>query len=319
MNDVITENVSMKRIRRFGMDRLYVNTADGSRIGWVDLGTGERVIELPAHAHSFERAVDECTSARSGPRTSPILANAERQLEELEDSTYHACPSPPGEAHESCAPVACPARGVDDTWLDLAKNLPGQASRSQAIAAQGSKPVSTWLARAGGARSDERAWRIREKGEELVAKELAKLGRHWHVLHAVPMGGEGSDIDHLLIGPAGVLALNGKHHKNAVVWVGGNVVMVEGHRQPYVHNSRREARHVGRLLSATCGLPVVARGVVVPVNVRSITIWEQPDDVHVVNQRRLCHWLLSLPPVLDPARVESIFAAARRSSTWTPK
>jgi hypothetical protein len=53
-------------------------------------------------------------------------------------------------------------------------------------------------------RTDERAWRIGAVGEEAVAKRLEGFGAGWRVLHSVPVGKRGSDIDHLVIGPGGV-------------------------------------------------------------------------------------------------------------------
>jgi hypothetical protein len=49
----------VKRWRRFGLDRLYVNEGDGRAIGWFDLRTGERVIESPVLAQLFERTIEE--------------------------------------------------------------------------------------------------------------------------------------------------------------------------------------------------------------------------------------------------------------------
>ena len=78
-------------------------------------------------------------------------------------------------------------------------------------------PVKTLLARVLGVHTDERAWRIGADGEEAVAARLAKLGGHWRVLHAVPVGDRGSDIDHVVIGPAVVFTINSKHHPHASV------------------------------------------------------------------------------------------------------
>ncbi|MDP9431276.1 MAG: NERD domain-containing protein [Actinomycetota bacterium] len=50
-------------------------------------------------------------------------------------------------------------------------------------------------------KTDERAWRIGADGEKAVAARLAELGDRWRVLHAVPVGERGSDIDHVVIGP----------------------------------------------------------------------------------------------------------------------
>ncbi len=314
---MIAENVSMKRLRRFGMDRLYVNTADGNQIGWVDLGTGERVIESPAHAHIFKCAVEECTGARPGARGSPTLGRLRRVSPEPEESPpRHVYVSSVGEDLQATpAAAARPACDLEGARSDLANNGPGQAVRTNAIAAERT-PVTPLRARVRRVQSDEPAWRMGEKVEQLVAADIGKLGERWHVLQAVPIGAEVSDINHLVIGPAGVLSLNAKHHRNAAVWVGGDVVMVNGYRQPDVRNSRLEAERVGRLLSTCCGLPVVAAGVVVSVNARSVTIWDQPEDVHIIDRRRLPQWLLSLPTMLDRARVDRIFDAARQSSTW---
>jgi hypothetical protein len=100
-----------------------------------------------------------------------------------------------------------------------------------------------------GARTEERAWRIGADGEQAVAAQLTRLGPSWRVLHAVRVGDHGSDIDHVVIGPAGVFTVNAKHHPNTSIWVGGDTFMVNGQRVPYVRNSRHEARRAARRLS----------------------------------------------------------------------
>jgi hypothetical protein len=52
------ERVTVRRWQRFEFDRLYGHAADGRNIGWVDLDTGERSIELPGFAEAFERTVE---------------------------------------------------------------------------------------------------------------------------------------------------------------------------------------------------------------------------------------------------------------------
>ena len=137
--------------------------------------------------------------------------------------------------------VVTSPRSDDERQVDLAKNLPGQSVRVQAIAEQRAQPVVTWLARVFGVHTNERAWRMGEKGEELVAKELAQLPEGWHILHSIEVGKKGSDIDHLVIGRAGVYSLNTKHHRDASIWVAGNTFLVNGQRQPYLRNSRHDA------------------------------------------------------------------------------
>ena len=110
--------------------------------------------------------------------------------------------------------------------------------------------------------------------------------------------------------------LNSKHHKEAKIWVAGDVFMVNGQRHPYVRNSRHEAVRAAKLLSKASGIAVSVRGVIVVVNAGSFTIKKQPADVYVVNRRRLRRWLEQQPEELDEVSVAAIFELARRSSTW---
>ena len=115
--------------------------------------------------------------------------------------------------------------------------------------------------------TDERAWRIGADGEEKVGSQLAKVARRdprWRVLHAIPVGVRGSDIDHLVIGPGGVFAVNAKHHPGAKVWVGGITVTVDGFRQPYVRNSRYEANRAAKLLAIRVALAYTSRDLLSP-------------------------------------------------------
>jgi hypothetical protein len=309
---------SVNRWRRFGKDLLYVNEADGHAIGWLDLKTGARVIKVPTHAELFQRAVTEWLSAHPEMSSAvmPRLDNStgegppqnSRQLSSLRADV---------EAHRSA--VANSPCDDSEPWFDLTKNLPGQSVRTQAIARQREQPVMTWVARALGVHTDERAWRMGEKGEEFVAYELAQLGDHWRVLHSIPIGDQGSDLDHLAIGPGGVFSLNTKHHFDASIWVAGNVFMVNGQRTNYLRNSRHEAQRVGKILSAACKMPVRVRGVVVVVNAGSLTIKEQPEGVDVVYRLQLRRWLQEQDLVLEQASVARIFAIARRSSTWVTR
>lgn len=192
-------------------------------------------------------------------------------------------------------------------------------AREQAVALKQAAPVRTFLARALGVHTDERAWRIGADGEEKVAAQLSKLAKkdpRWRFLHAIPVGENGSDIDHLVVGPGGVFSLNAKHHPGAKVWVGGNTLMVNGQRQPYIRNSRHEAARASKLLTSACGFPVKVTGVVVPVGANDVTIKARPDEVHVVYRTALARWLRDRPAVLGDVEAEQVFAAARRSSTW---
>ena len=199
---------------------------------------------------------------------------------------------------------------------DLVANRPGQAARERAVELKQAAPVRTVIARALGAKSDERNGRVGADGEVEVARRLGKLGAEWRVLHAVPVGSRGSDIDHLVIGPAGVFTLNTKNHTGCKIWVAENAFLVNGQKTPYLSNSRFEAKRATELLTRACGFsPTVAP--VIVVLAAEMTIKQPPLGVHVVARKKIARWLASRPPVLTLEGVDELFAAARRSTTWT--
>jgi len=167
------------------------------------------------------------------------------------------------------------------------------------MALQRAAPVKTFFVRALGVKTDERAWRIGADAEKEVAARLRKLGDRWKVLHAVPVGENGSDIDHVVVGRGGVFTINTKHHPDGSIWVGGNTFMVDGHRVPYVRNNRFEARRTAKFLTnGLGGLPVIATGVIAVMGARKgFTLKSQPPDgdVVVITRREVAKWLAERP------------------------
>jgi hypothetical protein len=347
--------LTVKRWRRYGKDRVYANDADGARVGWLDLQTDEVVLEREDLRKAFERALApyrEATGVERCAIEAPMADPPREPPTPTPAPTSSVSPPPPPPAVErdsptpgpppppppTVAPASRPAAAapfrvagprpssadatdeafaVTVDWRDLAAREAGAATAEQARAAREAAPVRTMAARLLGVHTDERAWRIGAKGERLVAARLEKLPGDWRTLHAVPVGDRGSDIDHVVIGPGGVFTINAKHHPDANVWVGGNTCMVNGHRLPYIRNSRHEAKRAGRLLSSALGWSVQATGVIAIVGAhRGFTVKEQPSDVHVVTRKRIARWLTSLPTVLTMGQVEAIYAAGRRSDTW---
>lgn len=194
----------------------------------------------------------------------------------------------------------------------------GEGARRQALDRRREAPTRTFLARALGVHTEERAWRVGADGEERVARRLRKLPERWHVLHAVPVGERDSDIDHVVVGPAGVFTLNTKNHSRSKVWVAERSFLVNGQRTDYLRNARHEASRASRLLSAACGWDVAVEPVIV-VLAAQLTIKAQPDGVHVVARRQIARWLLRRPTRLDPGAADRIFDQARRDIVWRPR
>jgi hypothetical protein len=228
------------------------------------------------------------------------------------------------EAHASPAevPVAPPepyAVTVERLAVDLPANRPGAGARAIAEQHRSEAPVRTLLARALRVHTDERAWRVGAKGEETVAKELRKLGEPWTVVHDIPVGDRGANIDHIVIGPAGVFTVNSKWHAGKSIWVGGDTVMINGHREPYVRNARHEAKRASRLLSDALGAQVPVVGIVA-VLAQDWKVKEQPTDgaVLVFRPSLARRHLQKLPMRYTEQDLEGLVRHARRSTTWQP-
>lgn len=200
--------------------------------------------------------------------------------------------------------------------MDLASHLAGGAARAKRDEINRQAPILHLAARLLGMHTEERSWRLGSKGELKVGRELDRLPSTWHTLHAVPTGERGAEIDHVVIGPAGVFTLDTKRHPQARAWVSERLVMVNGQSTQYLRNSRLEAKRATEALTDSCGFPVEANGVVVFVDLADIKVRQQPHDVHVTTRHRLHHWLLSLPHRMSHAEVEAIYQRARKPDTW---
>lgn len=136
------------------------------------------------------------------------------------------------------------------------------------------------------------------------------------MLHSVPIGKRGSDIDHVVVGAAGVFTINTKFHEDARIWVGKRL-LVNGQKTDHLRNSRFEAQRVTRALTTIAGIPVEAHPVIVLVGVRSITMRERPTDVAVLRDTELVRWLNRHPNTLDPHVRDRIVTAMARREHWT--
>ena len=202
-------------------------------------------------------------------------------------------------------------------WTDLTANKPGAAARARALEIKQRAPIRVFLGRVLRVHNNERAWRVGADGEEEVARQLDKLPDGWCVLHAIPVGEKGSDIDHVIIGPGGVFTLNTKNHSGGNIWVAQNSFMVNGQKTDYLRNSRHEAKRATKLLSVACGFDVNVTPIIV-VMASSMKVKAKPEGVEVVGRKLITKWLSSRPAVLTPDAVDRIFHHARRDLTWRP-
>jgi hypothetical protein len=168
-------------------------------------------------------------------------------------------------------------------------------------------------------------------GEIAVGALLSRLGPEWVVLHTLPSadhvvgdsgrrvtpagGDEVNDIDHLVIGPAGVFTINTRNHSGQDIWVEGRTVIVAGNAFPHIRDSEHGVGRAERLL-ADVRDDTAVRGVLVIIEPRTLAIREMPRDLHVLVSTDLLDWLDSQPVVLTPDEAGRIADAARQAGTW---
>jgi len=344
-------DLHVARWRRYGKDRLYVNDDGGARVGWVDLLAGTHQLERAELRDPFRAAVEgfcsvhavvapnllagAAPSVLTPPEADDVRARSDTPVAAPPVVRAEAAPQPAAamavtrtgarpETSEAMRQVAAP--GADNPWRDLALNVPGQAARAQAAAEAAAlrerSRIGAFLARALDVKTDERAWRVGADGEETVGARLEKLAkRGWHVLHAVPVGERGADIDHVLIGPGGVWTINTKTHPGGRVWVGRQAVRVNGHPTQYLRNSRFEAQRAQRLLTEACGFPVFAEPALVFLTgtlIPNVTIKQAPEDVTILDRMDIPGAFRRSSRKLTHDQVARIYQHARRSTTWQP-
>jgi hypothetical protein len=149
---------------------------------------------------------------------------------------------------------------------------------------------------------DAVAWRRGAAGERRTARLLEPLERQgWVVLHDLAVPGSRANLDHLLIGPGGVFAIDSKQYRGRLeldpsgrLWHG---------RYPLAHALRAASWQADQAAQV---LPDPGMAVVPIVAVHGSQVpWGKvvTDGVPVVSARRLPSMLRQLPVVLAPERV----------------
>ncbi|WP_188744853.1 nuclease-related domain-containing protein, partial [Agromyces bauzanensis] len=134
-------------------------------------------------------------------------------------------------------------------------------------------------------------WYVGALGQPEVARRLAGLGPGWCALHSVPVGSGAGDLDHVVIGPAGVFAVNTKHHRGQNVWVGAKRILVTGQRTDHLRNAAYEGKRTSKLLSVSTRMLVDVTPIITIVGARRMTVRERPDTVTVLREFDLVGWL----------------------------
>lgn len=167
------------------------------------------------------------------------------------------------------------------------------------------------------------SWYRGVQGERHIARLLARLGTEYTVLHSVPVGVKGRDIDHLVVGPTGVFTINAKNSAGKRVWAAGFGMRVGNHPQNgYIQSALAENRRVTETLSERVGWEVPVITIVAFVQPERIQIDARvgdgvadirvlPDDrlVDVITRRRL----------LSDEQASQLAEISADARTWLPR
>jgi Nuclease-related domain len=161
-------------------------------------------------------------------------------------------------------------------------------------------------------------WYTGAVGEMEVGRLLSALGSEWFVRHSVPIGAGTKDVDHLVVGPGGVFAINTKNHNGASVWVGDYAMKVNAATKYYVSRAQGDGVDVSRRLESKVGFPVAVTSVVAILNQRSLKDDRAPENrrVRVIDARSLVGWLVAQPRILEATTLRLIELAAEEPETW---
>jgi hypothetical protein len=154
------------------------------------------------------------------------------------------------------------------------------------------------------------AWRRGAAGERRTARLLSRLeDRGWVVLHDLAIPGSRANIDHLAIGPGGVIVIDSKQYRgrlqldpNGLLWHGRHLLTMT------LRAARWEADQADEVLGVAdvdVDAIVAVHGAAVPW--AGVTV----DEVTIAPASRVPDLLRALPPVLAPERVRRLADRAR--------
>lgn len=155
-----------------------------------------------------------------------------------------------------------------------------------------------------------------ERGSS-VGQRLDRLADDgWQTVHDVPLGRQGTTVEHLLIGPGGIFTVTERRHAGSHVRVASRTLHVDGRAVPYLRDARLEAtRAQGLLQSAGCAGAGV-RAVLVVSGDLERDPQDPPQDAEVIARHEVPNFFRRLPVRYDAARISAVAQMARRRTTW---
>jgi hypothetical protein len=161
-----------------------------------------------------------------------------------------------------------------------------------------------------------RPWYVGARGEIHVGQMLDTLPQPWVTFHSLPIGTRGSDVDHLIIGPGGIFAINTKSHRQARVRIYPKSVWVNGRSYPYIRNSEYEASRIEKLLAPLATPSLAVTPVLAFFEPSSVVDVGRHATVVALDSRRLVRHLRARPVQLTPAEISTIAEFVDSLPAW---
>jgi Nuclease-related domain len=209
---------------------------------------------------------------------------------------------------------------VTDT-ASMRARVPAQSVIEELLRRQNAAPPRSSLSRLFGRSpllADTVTWYVAAQGEMHVGAILAQLPPEWATFHALPIGTQSADIDHLVVGPGGIFTINTKHHRGKAIRLGKHSMFVNGRPVPHLQNAEAEAERVTTLLRERMPLLPPVQPVIALVEPLQIAIDEKPGLVKVVDARELPRWLAGLSVMLSEPELDEVVDILDDPGTWAP-
>ncbi len=164
-------------------------------------------------------------------------------------------------------------------------------------------------------RREDREIRRAEVARGRATNRLGRLGPDWRMVDVAELGLSNPDT-FLAIGPGGLFSVSVKDQGRTRVRLAGDVVQIDGRREPYVIEARKVAKAISDAISATAAqqvpvIPVVAFAGTGPIDVHGV-----PRGVAVTSYRELDHLLAAYGERISVTTVAKLYAMARHPVTW---
>lgn len=274
--------------RSGGRHRLYVSDRRQS-LGFLDESTGTLVLTDARYRPVVEQALRTARYPHTRPR---------------EESTLDCGPPQHARPH-AAAPATVADPDPEQAWASLAA---GRAPRTTSVPHGWRTPGTTLTALLLGEPPPD-VPRHGKVGAEIAT--LVDADPPWHVLEL-----DGTEIDHLLIGPGGAFTLSTKVHPGSSVQIACQSVVVDDTPQPWVHASLHASRRAQRALSQACHQAVTVTALLVVDADCLTTALPPPVGVVALGRQDLCRWLQAQPEMLTPGTIAMLADAAQQSTSW---